>query len=572
MNDENKTRSSASKDIIIISFLAILILILTSAIHPLEILAWAITNLGPFHEIVYVLIFLAVASGVFSWRRLKELREETRERRRVEDALIEKSNALDAFFENTITPLVLLDRNFNFIRVNNAYAKAGQREVSEFPGHNHFKFYPSEAKAIFENVVTTKEPFQTQAMPFVYSDHPEWGVTYWDWVLTPILDRTGEVAFLVLSLNDVTKRKRAEEKVLQDSIYMRNLIEASLDPLVTISKEGKITDVNKATETVTGVSREQIIGSDFSAYFTEPEKAREGYRQVFTLGFVRDYPLAIRHTSGKITEVLYNASVYKNEAGEVEGIFAAARDITELKDAEEKLKLTIKELTRSNIELDQFAHLAAHDLQEPLRMIACYTQLLEKQYKEKLDAQADEFIAYAVEGAQRMSGMINDLLAYSSLDKYFGPLVPTDCSNVLDRAISGLGEAMANSGARIIREPLPIIEADEKHLTKVFRNLIDNAIKFRGDAIPLIHVGVVGKEHEWVFSVSDNGIGIDPQYFQRIFNIFCRLHPRGKYAGTGIGLAMCKKIVERHGGRIWVESQVGKGSTFYFTIPKKKRR
>jgi PAS domain S-box-containing protein len=264
------------------------------------------------------------------------VQERTAELTKANEKLGDQSRILEGFFTSTITPLVFLDRDFNFVRVNEAYAKSCQREISEFAGHNHFEFYPHEKnEAIFRKVVETKIPFQTFARPFTFPDHPEWGVTYWDWTLTPLLDGRGEVEFLVFALEDVTERKRAEEELRAASLYARSLIEASLDPLVTISAEGKVTDVNRATELATGVPRDQLIGSDFSDYFTEPEKAREGYRQVFEIGSVKDYPLSIRHTSGDIIEVLYNAAVYRNEAGEVQGVFAAARDITERKRAEE---------------------------------------------------------------------------------------------------------------------------------------------------------------------------------------------------------------------------------------------
>jgi PAS domain S-box-containing protein len=253
------------------------------------------------------------------------------ERERNQEKLIAQSRILEAFFTSSVTPLVFLDKDFNFIRVNEAYARACQRDASEFPGHNHFDFYPSDAKEIFEQVVKTKTPSQVFARPFVFPDHPEWGETYWDWTLTPILDNQGNVEHLAFSLNDVTESKKAEKERRAASLYARSLLEASLDPLVTISPDGKITDVNRATELVTGCPRERLTGSDFSDYFTEPEKAREGYQRVFSEGFVKDYPLAIRHISGRITDVLYNAVVYKNEAGLVQGVFAAARDMTEIK-------------------------------------------------------------------------------------------------------------------------------------------------------------------------------------------------------------------------------------------------
>ncbi len=238
-----------------------------------------------------------------------------------------------------------------------------------------------------------------------------------------------------------------------------------------------------------------------------------------------------------------------------------------LQENEKKLKETLNELTRSNEELEQFVHLTAHDLQEPLRMVVCYVQLLEQRYKGRLDPDADEFIGYAAGGAKRMSKMLNDLLTYSSFDKSSGRPALIDCESVLDHALMNLALAIKESGAEITHDPMPNIWADETQLVHVFQNLIENAIKFRGEARPRIHIWVEKKENEWLFSVSDNGIGIDPEYFERIFIISQRLYPKDRYPGTGIGLATCKKIIERHGGRIWVESEPGKGSTFYFTIP-----
>jgi PAS domain S-box-containing protein len=288
--------------------------------------------------VVGLLILGAGLSVGLAWHRRHLQFEKTlaSERERNQEKLIAQSRILEAFFTSSVTPLVFLDKNFNFIRVNEAYARACQRDASEFPGRNHFELYPSDAREIFEQVVATKMPSQVFARPFVFPDHPDWGETYWDWTLTPILDSQGNVEHLAFSLNDVTESKRAERERRAASLYARSLLEASLDPLVTISPDGKITDVNRATEFVTGYSREHLIGSDFSDYFTEPEEARKGYQRVFSEGFVKDYPLAIRHTSGSLTDVLYNAVVYKNEAGVVQGVFAAARDMTEIKRMEQE--------------------------------------------------------------------------------------------------------------------------------------------------------------------------------------------------------------------------------------------
>lgn len=239
------------------------------------------------------------------------------------------------------------------------------------------------------------------------------------------------------------------------------------------------------------------------------------------------------------------------------------------KRAEEELKETLEDLERSNKELEQFAYVASHDLQEPLRMVASYVQLLERRYKDKLDSDAHEFIAYAADGASRMQSMINDLLDYSRVGTTGKTFEKTDCAHVLGQAIVNLQEVIGESGAVVTNDDLPIIKADETQLIQLFQNLIDNAIKFRGKEPPRIHVTSKKKEKEWLFSVQDNGIGISSQYAERVFVIFQRLHNRKKYPGTGIGLAISKRIVERHGGQIWMESKPGKGSTFFFTIPRK---
>jgi PAS domain S-box-containing protein len=345
------------------------------------------------------------------------------------------------------------------------------------------------------------------------------------------------------------------------------LIEASLDPLVTIGHDGKITDVNTSTELVTGCSRDELIGTDFTNYFTEPEKAKKGYQEVFKEGFVSDFALEIRHRNGSITTVLYNASVYKDESGEVIGVFAAARDITERKKAEEILKSKLDELRRSNAELEQFAYVSSHDLQEPLRMISSYLQLLQRRYQGKIDEKADKYIYYAVDGASRMQNLINDLLEFSRVTTKAEEPEPTDSEFILNQALSNLDLYIKENKATVSYGSLPEVMADSTQLAQVFQNLIINGIKFHGEEASIINICAVKKANEWQFSVQDNGIGIDPQYSERIFEVFKRLHNKEEYPGTGIGLAVCKKIVERHGGRIWVESELGKGSTFYFTLP-----
>lgn len=242
-------------------------------------------------------------------------------------------------------------------------------------------------------------------------------------------------------------------------------------------------------------------------------------------------------------------------------------ELDERRRAEVKLAQYATDLARSNVELEQFAYIASHDLQEPLRMVASFTQLLAKRYQGRLDQDAQEFIEFAVDGANRMQQLLHDLLVYSRVGTRGKPPAPTDLNEILAHAEANLQVAIRESGAVVTHEPLPIVAGDRVQLTQLFQNLLANAIKFRGKEAPLIHVSAQVQDGAWLIAVKDNGIGLDPQHRERIFNIFQRLHPRHAYPGTGVGLAICKKIVERHGGRIWVESTAGRGSTFYFSIP-----
>jgi two-component system, chemotaxis family, sensor kinase Cph1 len=241
-------------------------------------------------------------------------------------------------------------------------------------------------------------------------------------------------------------------------------------------------------------------------------------------------------------------------------------DITERKRAEAALQAAHEELKRSNAELEQFAYVASHDLQEPLRMVASYTQLLGRRYDAKLDADGREFMSYIVDGATRMKQLIEDLLAYSRVGTKGQDFRPVAVEGALRKALFNLRLAIEEAGAVVTYDALPTVSADEAQVVQLLQNLIGNALKFRSASVPRIHVGITASADEFTFEVRDNGIGIEPQYYERIFMVFQRLHNKGEYPGTGIGLAICKKVVERHGGRIWVTSRPGEGSSFHFTL------
>jgi light-regulated signal transduction histidine kinase (bacteriophytochrome) len=256
-----------------------------------------------------------------------------------------------------------------------------------------------------------------------------------------------------------------------------------------------------------------------------------------------------------------------NSDGSVGGVLFFTQVITARKKMELELQTQAQALEKSNAELEQFAYVASHDLQEPLRAVAGCSQILQRRYGAQLDAGGEELIRHIVDGADRMHRLIHDLLAYSRVDRQKIELVPVDAGDAVRRALANLSEAIREAGASVACDTLPTVPADPAQLTQLFQNLIGNAIKYRGHAAPRVGVAVQQTGAEWEFSVRDNGIGIEPQYFERIFNLFQRLHTRNEYPGTGIGLAICKKIAQRHGGRIWVKSVPGHGSTFYFSIP-----
>jgi PAS domain S-box-containing protein len=859
----------------------------------------------------------------------EELQYRIDERDRMKDTLAKRSGMLEAFFKHSISPLVFLDKDFNFIRVNEAYARACNRDVSEFSGNNYFEFYPHEEnQEIFRNVVGTKVPFHAIAKPFIFPDHPEWGVTYWDWTLFPVLDDNGKVDFLVLSLEHVTDRKVAEETLQRSAKEIEDLYNNAPCGYHSLDKDGTFVRINDTELKWLGYTREEVVAKIKFPDILTPE-SQEIFGRNFPLfkarGYVRDLEFELVRKDGKLLPVLLSAiaikdmagnyvmsrstvfdnterkeadtrtrltnillelfvrkssrkeyiddvvrvlrewtgcccigvrivndqgyvpyeshvgfsgqfwtqenmiSIYKdacactrvisgkfdppdlcavtpngsfylnnsvsflnnlsreeakrfrgncmrhgflsiavipvryrdetigaihladkkegmlpvkvvqfiesmtpligeavhrfnteeelrrthdelemrveertrelvetnneleseigerkraeekiislshrnelilNSAGEgllgldpdgvhlfvnplaakmlgyrveelvgmpshsiwhhsrpdgtpypehdcpihttlldgrvhynvrdevfwrkdgtnfpvtytstpieedgrLVGAVVTFRDVTEIKKAEEELMQLTEELKRSNADLEQFAYAASHDLQEPLRVVAGFVKLLEKRYKKKLDEKADEFIGHTIDGVTRMRALIKDLLEYSQVGTKGTRFTDTDCTVMIGRAISNLRMAIEESGAAVTHDDLPHIMGDATQLVRLFQNLIGNAIKFRRKEKPQIHISAKREEHGWLFSVRDNGIGIEPESAERIFIIFQRLHARGEYPGTGIGLAVCKKIVERHGGRIWVESEPGHGSTLCFTFPDRETR
>jgi PAS domain S-box-containing protein len=388
-------------------------------------------------------------------------------------------------------------------------------------------------------------------------------------MLSPL--ESAEGILVTAAIRNISMRKAAEKHLAQMEGRYRGLLEAAPDAMVVVNQDGEIVLLNVQAEKQFGYRRDELVGQKVKNIIPE------GFAERLVADALRSVEDALAQQIGTGIELTarrkdgseFPIELMLSPLESAEGILvtAAVRDITTRKKAEAHLLQKVEELNRSNEELEQFAYIASHDLQEPLRMVASYTQLLSKRYTGKLDSDADEFISFAVDGASRMQRLIKDLLAYSRAGTKPPDLQNTSSERALEQALINLRGAVAESGALVTYDPLPVVVADEMQLIQLFQNLVGNAIKYQNSKVPRVHISATASgENKWIFSVRDNGLGINSQYFERIFGVFQRLHKREEFEGTGVGLAICKKIVERHGGAISVESKLGHGSTFFFAL------
>jgi PAS domain S-box-containing protein len=390
---------------------------------------------------------------------------------------------------------------------------------------------------------------------------------------------TAEGILVLALVNDITSRKhsadqlaRANAELRAREAQLRSYLEAASQAILAVSQVGRIVLVNQRTEEMFGYTRQELLGLELEALL--PERYRGGHvghrAAYFSEPRLRGMGAAGMSLSGRRKDgsefpVEIGLSFVEGDAGGM--ALGLVSDITERKRTMDQLAQVNAELRQSNSELEQFASVASHDLQEPLRMISSYMLLLKRRYRGKLDSDADDFIEYAVQGCERMKRLILDLLNFSRAGTQVANFALTSAEKMLQRTLVDLKTAIDESAAVITSDPLPQILADPGLLGQVLQNLISNAIKFQHEKTPEVHISVVQNQRKWVFSVRDNGIGIDLQHAERVFQIFQRLHTDESYSGTGIGLAISKKIVERHGGEIWFESRRGEGTTFFFSIP-----
>ena len=403
------------------------------------------------------------------------------------------------------------------------------------------------------------------------------GSMNWVSVNTGFLRRPGDTDWygVVSTIGDITKQRHAELALSASEALYRQTFELATAGIAHVDLSGRFMKVNRRLCEILGYGEQELIGRPVKEIshpedrnLTDSQRMRVRSGEKPSVRFEKRY----LRKSGAIVWVDLSVALACDASGVPQYEIALFDDITERKKAEAALREAHEELKRSNAELEQFAYVASHDLQEPLRMVSSYTQLLMRRYGDKLDGDAREFTAFIVDGATRMKQLIEDLLAYSRVGTRDKNFKPVDAESSLKRALTNLRAAIQDSGATVTQDKLPTIPCDEVQLAQLFQNLIGNALKFRKpDVAPAVHVGAAEQGAEWEFMVRDNGIGIEPQYFERIFMVFQRLHDKGEYPGTGIGLAIVKKVVERHGGRIWVQSQPGAGTTFHFTMPKERK-
>jgi PAS domain S-box-containing protein len=380
--------------------------------------------------------------------------------------------------------------------------------------------------------------------------------------LNPILTREG--LMILAAVTDITERKLADDR-------FRLLVEASPSAMIMTDAAGRIVLVNSETERLLGYGREELIGRPIEMLVPprihgEHVQFRGAFHQhpeARSMGSGRDLHIVRKDGTELPVEIGLNP-IHTRDATMV---LSAIIDISERNKAMQSLAEQREELQRSNADLEQFAYVVSHDLREPLRMVATYSELLAERYKGKLDERADDYIRYTIDGVKRVQQFVRDLLAYSQVSSQANVPVPIDSNAIVMSTLERLKAAIDETDAKIVCDRLPAIRADRTQLGQVFQNLIGNALKFRTERPPQIHIDAEQRGGKCEFRVADNGIGIDKQYEERVFQMFQRLHERGRYEGNGIGLAIAKKIVERHGGRIWFESEPDKGTTFHFTMP-----
>lgn len=484
-------------------------------------------------------------------------------RKRAEQGRADAENLTRAIFDNTPAVMFVKDASGRYEMVNRQFESLFHLTMDQLIGRTDADIFPAAMAEAFRRndrlVLESGRPLQVEEI----APHDDGPHTYLS-VKFPIMSPSGEPQLICGVATDITERKAMEREVALREARLRAVLDTAVEGIVTADERGTILSANPAATVMFGYEPSEMIGRNVSMLMPEPVRSEhDGFLQRYLatgerriIGMPREVE-AVRKDGSTLPILLSVGECLVGEARIFTGIM---HDNSERHRAE-------MELQKSNRDLEQFAYVASHDLQEPLRMVTSYLQLLAKRSSPVLDEEATGFLNTALDGAQRMRTLIQDLLAYSRVGSRGRPFAPVCMARVLGDTVANLKLAIESSGAAITSEAMPEVLGDAVQLGQLLQNLIGNAIKFNGGKAPRIHVSAIRSSGTWRFAVADNGIGIDPKFFERIFVIFQRLHTRAEYEGTGIGLAVCKRIVERHNGVIWPVSTPGKGATFFFTLP-----
>jgi PAS domain S-box-containing protein len=487
-----------------------------------------------------------------------------------EQELREREARYKTLVENIPQKILMKSKDFKWMSINENLAHDFGISPEEVVGKMDYDLFSKElADKYHADDVRIMETGNTEELEekYVVDGKETWVNT----IKTPVRDKNGEILGLLGIFWDITERKLAAAALKTSEERFRTAAESLTDVIYDWDIKEKVDwfgDIDSIMGFPSGGFPRTINGWAATIYPEDKNRvmaALEDHLKNFT-PYVVEY--RVGRKNGEWRWWSARGKALRDDRGEPYKMIGSITDITEHKKAEEQLKITMQNLERSNKELEQFAYVASHDLQEPLRMVSSYTQLLGKRYKDKLDQDANDFINFAVDGANRMQRLINDLLEYSRVTSRGKPLEKLDLSSVLGQVIATMQHKIQDTNAMVSNEDLPFIIGDEIQISRLFQNLIDNALKFKGEEPPRIHISSKFEGEKVIISFSDNGIGINEKFNDRVFTIFQRLHNREDYPGTGIGLAVCKRIIERHGGKIWLESEEGKGTTFYFTLNK----
>ena len=488
------------------------------------------------------------------------------ERKKVEEALYQSQKLLQDVINGFPSPIFVKDVEGRFLTINSKLEEQLGVKSEELKGKTDYDISTKELAEYYrlndQKVLEEgKAILIEEEADLVDGHHTLLNHKF------PIYDINGKPYGVGSISTDITERKLLEEKL----VFQSNLLSRVQDAIIALDGNYNVSYWNKMAEEMFGWSEDEVIGRNSGELLQSkiPNSSRDKSIEKMENESKYDGEVYYRHKDGHYIPTYIRATTLTDEKGNITGVLSSMRDITEIKNREEKEQKFIEELTRSNVELERFAYVSSHDLQEPLRMVTLYSQLLERRYKDRLDSDSDDFIEYIVEGAQRMRLLIDGLLEYSRVNSQTTIFKKVDLETVLDAVIHNLKIIIDENNVSISHNNLPTISGDQNQMLQVFQNLISNAIKFHGSQPPKINISVKKNEKEWIIAVKDNGIGIDPKYQKQIFEVFKRLHTKQQYPGTGIGLSITQKIILQHGGQIWVESELGKGTTFYFTIPNK---